>query len=177
MNDISSHVPWGQRAATPKPQDLLPDNEVNKILSMIPDPFYRDALVRHMSESERSAYCQGVAEASKSAPEVGYVVMLRLKAQTRIKQGQWALCLLPSQDEMNRFRPALLAPEYTPDTFKKGVFDLPNDMMWFSDPDDAKKHAEQWASENYVYMTTGDYEVIKVHRKPVVAYNGFEVAP
>ena len=67
MTDGYSYVPVSQRAGVPKPGDLLTDENVLKILNTIPDPMHRSFLIRHMLESERSSYCQGVADGKRQA--------------------------------------------------------------------------------------------------------------
>lgn len=62
MSDLQGYLPLSQRAMTAKPADLLGDDDVNEILRCIPNQWMREALIRHMAESERSAYCQGRAD-------------------------------------------------------------------------------------------------------------------
>ncbi len=68
MTDGASYVPYSCRISRisdpPRPRDLLSDEDVNKILDKIKGP-YADMLIRHMQESERSAYCMGFAAGKK----------------------------------------------------------------------------------------------------------------
>jgi hypothetical protein len=65
MSDIGGYIPLSQRTRVAKPQDLLSDEDVQQIIATIPSRFSQSALIRHMAEAERTAYCQGVADTTK----------------------------------------------------------------------------------------------------------------
>ncbi len=104
----------------------------------------------------------------------GYVVLVRLKKEAGIRQGAWAFCRAPSQDEMNWCHPDPLPDLYTAEHVKKGELPIPDDMVLFEEKADAVERAELLVARHYVYSYTGDYEILKVKRKEVKVYRGFE---
>lgn len=54
----------------PNPGHLLGDKELYLLLARIPGPDHQRAVIRHIVESERSAFCRGHAAGAKVSAEV-----------------------------------------------------------------------------------------------------------